>query len=226
MSQNLLMGHSYVFNLLHPSKQLFLTYQKIQSILEIIMEAVGKHIRYLRKERAWSLEQLSQRTGLSVSFISQVERSQTSVSISSLKVIADALEEPIQNFFPVPEEISSIVHIGDVKWLQFEDSIHYGLLSNPLKAKNLEALLVEYPPHYKGPPPFSHDGEEFGYILEGTLTLIVQNKTYELKKGESFHIISQVPHTEKNTGDVPVKILYVTTPPIIGRTALSSGNKG
>ncbi len=191
------------------------------------MEAVGKHIRHLRKERAWSLDQLSQRTGLSVSFISQAERSQTSVSISSLKVIADALEEPIQNFFPMPEEISSssVVHIGDVKWLQFEDSIHYGLLSNPLKPKNLEALLVEYPPHYKGPPPFSHDGEEFGYILEGTLTLIVQSKTYELGKGESFHIISQVPHTEKNTGDVPVKILYVTTPPIIGKSAQSNGSR-
>lgn len=187
------------------------------------MENVGKHIRQLRKERGWSLDQLHQRTGLSVGFLSQAERGQTSISISSLKVIADALEEPIQNFFPLPRKMSSIVHIGDVKWLQFEDSIHYGLLSNPLKPKNLEALLVEYPPNYKGPPPFSHEGEEFGYVLEGTLTLVIQDKVYELQPGESFHIVSRVPHTEKNTGDVAVKILYVVTPPIIGKAASQNG---
>jgi len=189
------------------------------------IEDIGKHIRKLRKDRSWSLEKLHKETGLSIGFLSQAERGQTAVSISSLKVIADALEEPLRNFFPMPEDVPSVIHIGDVRWLPFEDSIRYGLLSDPLQAKNLEALLVEYPPNYKGPPPFSHEGEEFGYVLEGQLTLVIRNKQYVLKEGESFHIVSRVPHTEKNTGDVAVKILYVVTPPILGKRADRNGQE-
>ncbi len=181
------------------------------------MDDIGKHIRELRKKRKWSLEKLGRVTGLSVSFLSQAERGQTSISLSSLKVIADALDEPIQHFFPMPEKISNIVHAGETQWIQFDDSnVRYGLLSNPFKERILEPMMVEYPPGYEGPRLFSHKGEEFGYIIDGTLTLTIKDKVYVLNQGESFHFTSRLPHTEKNKGDVPVRILYVVTPRIIG----------
>jgi len=181
------------------------------------MDGIGKHIRKLRKQRHWSLERLGEETGLSVSFLSQAERNQTSISLASLKVIAEALGEPIQHFFPLPDNVSSIVHAGEAQWIQFDDAaVRYGLLSNPFKERKLEPLLVEYPPGYKGPRLFSHEGEEFGYILSGALTLTIQDKEYVLNQGESFHFTSRLPHTERNEGRLPVLILYVVSPPIIG----------
>jgi len=181
------------------------------------MDDVGKHIRKLRKQRKWSLEKLGKDTGLSVSFLSQAERGQTSISLASLKVIAEALGEPIQHFFPLPGNVSSIVHAGEAQWIEFDDSaVRYGLLSNPFKERKLEPLLVEYPAGYEGPRLFSHAGEEFGYILKGTLSLTIQEKEYTLQEGESFHFTSNLPHTERNEGDSPVLILYVVSPPIVG----------
>ena len=181
------------------------------------MKGIGERIRDLRKERKWSLEELSRRSGLSVSFLSQLERGRTSLSISSLKAIADALGEPIYRFFPLPMNLSSIVRAGKAKWLRIEGSeVRYGLLGGSLDGRVLEPLLVELPPHYEGPPPFAHEGEEFGYILEGKLTLIIQDEVYELKEGDSVHFISRVPHTWKNQEDVPMRALWVVTPRIIG----------
>lgn len=184
------------------------------------MDDIGKHILRLRKQRKWALEKLGKATGLSVSFLSQVERGQTSISLASLKVIAEVLGEPIQHFFPLPKNVPSIVHAGKAQWIEFEDSaVRYGVLSNPYKERNFEPLLVEYPPGYEGPRLFSHAGEEFGYILKGVLRLTIKNKDYALKQGESFHFTSTLPHTERNEGDEPVLILYVVSPPIVGLNA-------
>jgi transcriptional regulator with XRE-family HTH domain len=180
------------------------------------MERIGEQVRRLRKERNWSLEELSQRSGLSISFLSQVERGQTSLSISSLKAIADAFGEPLYHFFPLPLNSSSIVRAGEAKWVRIEGSeVRYGILGGPLDGKVLEPLLVELPPHYEGPPPFAHEGEEFGYVLEGSLTLIFQDEIHELNAGDSVHFLSRIPHTWKNLGDVPVRAIWVVTPKII-----------
>jgi len=112
---------------------------------------------------------------------------------------------------------SIVVKAQDIKNFQIEGSkIVYGSLSGPLDGKNLEPLLIELPPHYKGPPPFAHEGEEFGYILEGSLTLLIQNEEYRLEPGDSAHFVSTVPHTWANNGSKPVKAIWVVTPRIIG----------
>jgi quercetin dioxygenase-like cupin family protein len=110
-----------------------------------------------------------------------------------------------------------VVRAGKAKWLRIEGSeVRYGLLGGSLDGRVIEPLLVELPPRYEGPPPFAHEGEEFGYILEGELTLLIQDEIYELKEGDSVHFLSRVPHTWKNTGEVPMRAIWVVTPRIIG----------
>ena len=74
----------------------------------------------------------------------------------------------------------------------------------------LEAMIAEYPPHYS-PPLISHEGEEFGYVLEGQVLLQVEDKKELLNVGDSFHFFSTRPHTVQNPGEGTAKILWVLT---------------
>lgn len=180
------------------------------------MKDLAQQIRRMRKARGWTLEELSARSGLSVGFLSQLERGLNSPSISSLKAIADALGTSITNFFSIPTNVSTIIRAGDVKRFRIDGSgIVYSILSGPLDDKSIEPLLVELPPHYEGPPAFAHQGEEFGYVLEGALTMIIQEEEYQLNPGDSIHFIARVPHTWRNKGSKPVKAIWIVTPRLI-----------
>jgi quercetin dioxygenase-like cupin family protein len=159
------------------------------------------------------LEELSSRCGLSISFLSQVERGLSSLSISSLHSICEALEVPMTHFFAATAPNGPLVvragkprsriHIGD-------SQVTYNMLSSSMPERVLEALIAEYPPHYR-PPLVTHAGEEFGYVLEGKVLLQVVDQKEMLSPGDSFHIISSQPHTVQNPSDEPTRILWVLT---------------
>ena len=83
-------------------------------------------------------------------------------------------------------------------------------MSNSTPDRVLEALIAEYPPHYQ-PLSMTHAGEEFGYVLEGEILLVVEDKKETLKSGDSFHIFSTRAHTIQNLGDTTARILWVLT---------------
>jgi len=94
-----------------------------------------------------------------------------------------------------------------------EDShVTYDLLSisGSSPERILEAVIGEYPPHYDC-PLVTHDGEEFGYVLEGSITLIVDDKEYLLEPGDTFHFFSSHAHTVRNPTDQLAKVLLVLT---------------
>ena len=180
------------------------------------MQDIGGQIRELRKRRGWTLKQLAERSGLSVSFLSQVERGLSSPSISSLSAVAEALEVPLSNFFTVTHNPSVVVRSQDHGRFRIDGTeVTYITLSGPLKNKMLEPLLVEVPPHYKATPPFAHRGEEFAYVLEGAITYTIQGKDYQLKEGDSIHLTSEIPHTYRNDGSEWAKVIWVLTPRLI-----------
>lgn len=180
------------------------------------MRNIGSQIRELRRRRGWTLSQLAERSGLSISFLSQVERGLSSLSISSLSAIADALDVPLSNFFMITYNPSVVTRAQNHGHFKIERSeIAYSALSGPLKSKMLEPLLVEVPPGYEGTPPFAHRGEEFAYVLEGSITLTIQGKDYRLEPGDSIHFTSEIPHTYGNDGPEPAKVIWVLTPRLI-----------
>lgn len=180
------------------------------------MEDIGQKIRKFRRNRGWTLEDVAKQADLSPGFLSQIERGQAHPSLSSLKAIADALEVPLSQFFIPPLNTSIVTRACARKAFQVDGSpLRYSSLSGPIDGKKLEPLLVELPPHYEAPPAFAHEGEEFVYVLEGRLTLIVQGEEYPLRAGDSIHFLSQVPHTMKNPHAEPARVIWVLTPRLI-----------
>jgi len=184
------------------------------------MNTVGRHVRALRQAHGWTLRDLAQRSELSTSFISQVERGLCSISISSLETICDVLGHTLASFFASTDD-SPAARTRDAEVLMAQDcpvvslsdgTISYRFLSRNFVGRKLEVVLAEIAPGYDYPPT-SHDGEELGYVLEGRLRLVIGEETYRLGAGDSYHIAPRTPHGYTAETADGVKILWVGTLP-------------
>ena len=162
--------------------------------------AVGRRLRALRQERCLSLEKVAASTGLSIGFISQVERGLSSPSLRVLALLADTLQTGIGGLFepsaakPEPDPI--VVFEKDRPELQlWRAGITKQLLTPAGGMHGLSLFhMVLKPRASTGEAPFSHDGEEAGLVLEGRLTLVVEARTLDLAEGDSFRFASRRPH--------------------------------
>jgi len=176
-------------------------------------ESVGRSIRKLRQDRGWTLEELSSRCGLSVGFLSQVERGLSSLSVASLRTVTEALGVPLAQFFSLPDvHRPAITKAGQSDYLIRIGSseITYSMLSGSRPNRTMEAFIAEYPPGYV-PPVLPHEGEEFAYVLSGRIVLIFEDEEHVLDPGDSFQIDSGRPHTVRNLEDEPARVLWVQT---------------
>ncbi len=182
---------------------------------EILKTELGKRIKNLRKTKGWTLKKLSQESDLSISFLSQLERGQTSATIYSLKSLADSLGVELALFFESMEaHRSPIVRSYEKKGFRLERSnfIYYRLASD-FEGRLLDPMIVNLlPEERKEIWPLSHKGEEFVYVLEGRLTVFIEKEKYELFPGDSIHIKSNVPHNWTNYTNNIVTLLSVNTP--------------
>ena len=185
------------------------------------MESVGQRIRDLRAEKGWTLKELAAKCGLSTSFLSQVERGLSSVSITSLHIICQALGMTLGEFFrqlgdgagqpTLGGPTHEVMKAKDQRAINLsEASIKYRFLSRAFPGRQFEIMLGEIRPGYCY-PPFPHEGEEFGYVLEGQLRLTIGDETYTLGPGDSYHFAASAPHGYQAEGDSAVRILWVQT---------------
>lgn len=187
--------------------------------------AVGRAIRARRKERDLSLRELAQQAGLSVGFLSLVERGQSSLALTSLHSVAKALGTDVASFFAseaAPKEprvppASPHVTRADERG-QFEivlDKRAYKGLAPRASDPVLEPLLVTVQPSSAFVEHFGHLGEEFAYVLSGELIYIIDGIEYRLRAGDSIHLKSRSPHDIRNDTDEPVQVLWVLTPRLL-----------
>jgi transcriptional regulator with XRE-family HTH domain len=185
------------------------------------MDAVGQHIRVLRRDRGWTLRELANRCELSTSFISQVERGLCSISIASLHTICQALNVRLADFFAQAdaqvngalstERSTEVMKEQDQPAIIVSDSaIKYRFLSRDFPGREFEIIIAEISPGYLYPPA-PHKGEEFGYVLEGRLSLTIDEATHVLGPGDSYHFNATTPHGYAADGDEPVKVLWIGT---------------
>jgi len=185
------------------------------------MDEVGGRLRALRKSRSWTLKDLAERTNLSRSFVSQVERGVSSVSFASLHTLCRALGVSLAEFFdgashPVDQSLTyqqqHVIHLNDnIAGVTLSDAaISFRFLSTSFPARQYEAMLGEIAPGYDFPPS-THMGEEFGYVLEGRLHLTIGSEGYNLGPGDSYHFASTTPHGYRVEGEDTVRILWVVT---------------
>jgi len=179
---------------------------------------MGEKIRQLRLDRRLTLEETAERAGCTPGFLSQVERGQAVPSITMLYAIAQALGVQVTYFFPKIVHDTKVVRADERQVFRFEGSpIAYSLLSTTFPDRKLESLLLRMDP-VEGALPFdefrSHPGEEFVYVLEGTLRLWIGDAVYDLNSGDSIHFKSTVKHRMENPEDKPAMAFCVFTPPV------------
>lgn len=179
---------------------------------------MGQKIRELRLDNRLTLEEAAERAGCTPGFLSQVERNQAVPSITMLYAIAQALGVKVTHFFPKMGPSTKVVRADAREEFRFEGSfIHYSLLSANFPGRKIECLLVQIDPVDGALPADefrSHPGEEFAYVLQGTLRLWVGDAVYDLNPGDSLHFKSAVKHRHENPGDKPMIALWVLTPPV------------
>lgn len=179
---------------------------------------LGERLKELRKARSMTLQALANKAGLSVGFLSQLERNQASPSVRALNALAQALSVSIHWFFPDPEEENDpdadvIVRSGRRRAIRFDTGIKDELLCPTLTGK-LEMLLCTLQPGATSDDElYSHKGEEAGYVASGRLELTVEKKTYVLEAGDSFHFDSNRPHRYRNSGSEVTTVVWAMTPP-------------
>jgi len=175
---------------------------------------IGEKIRFLRQQNQLTQEELADRCELSKGFISLLERDMTSPSISTLKYILEALGTDLAAFFSEPED-QMVVFTEEnyaVKYNADEKSELCWLIPNAQK-NSMEPVLLTLEPDGQTYPDNPHEGEEMGYVLEGTITLVIGKKKYAVKHGESFLIHPDKPHYLMNKGKREAKLLWISSPP-------------
>lgn len=174
---------------------------------------IGAKIKRLRIQLGLTQEELANRTELSKGFISQLERDLTSPSIATLIDILEILGTSPRAFFSDDTSQKIVFARGDM----FEkDDEQHGRITwlVPNAQKNaMEPMLITLAPGQETQQYDPHEGEEFGYVLSGSVYLHVGTGKQRVKTGESFCIHPSTVHWLSNGGRSPAKVLWVSTPP-------------
>lgn len=180
--------------------------------------SVGQEIKDLRKASNVTLNKLSEATGLSKGYLSQIERGISSPSIKALHSISRALGVNISWFFRSPSDGDDefkdyIVRKDNRRSLNFESGIRDELLS-PNLSRDIELLRCTFQPHsFSGKEPYEHRGEEAGFVVSGQLTLWLNGKKIQLRSGDSFAFESTIQHRYANESEAETVIVWVVSPP-------------
>lgn len=177
--------------------------------------ALGERIRQRRTQLEISLQELASRSGLTASFLSQVERDVTEPSITSLRRIAGALEVPVFYFLLDEEAPSPVVRKEKRRTLRLHDTkAQWELLSPADPQLQLEVVITRLPPGVaSGSGCDTHPGEECFVVLEGEMEISLADDVYRLQAGDAIQFRSSIPHGIRNPGNKELVVLAAITPP-------------
>jgi transcriptional regulator with XRE-family HTH domain len=175
---------------------------------------IGHKIKELRVQKGLTQEELANRAELSKGFISQLERDITSPSIATLVDILQCLGTNTEAFFTntaSEQVVFKKLDYFEKKDCELKNKIQWII---PNAQKNLmEPILLTLEPGGSTYPDNPHEGEEFGYVLNGTISIFVGNQIYKAKKGESFYFTPNKKHYIAASGKNGALVLWVSTPP-------------
>jgi len=177
--------------------------------------SIGEKLRRLRLQRNLTQEEVADRCELSKGFISQVERDLASPSIATLTDMLECLGSNLKEFFSETGDEKTVFSQSDMFVKedpgQLRGSITW-LVPSALK-NAMEPILVELGPGGSTQEMSPHQGEEFGYVLSGSVLLHEGGKARRVKAGESFCLHPGSAHFVENSGRRAARFLWVSTPP-------------
>ena len=172
---------------------------------EIADAAVGARIRALRRSKGLGLNEMAARTGLSIGFLSQMERGLSSPTLRALTSLADAMQinlaEIVRGATAAQPAVPVITRAGERSSISMWKSgiRKHALASGGAASSAFSFTLLEFEPRASsGEERYTHQGEEAGYVLQGRLKLVVGETQWTLISGDSFHFSSELPHRFEN----------------------------
>jgi DNA-binding transcriptional MerR regulator/mannose-6-phosphate isomerase-like protein (cupin superfamily) len=172
----------------------------------------GQRFRRLRNRRGLSLAQVARATGVSVGFLSGLERGQMRSSVATLRRIARFYRTNILSLFETAGENPRLVRANQRKILETSPGVRMELLAWGHTA--MEPHLFRIKPGGGSGESYSHEGEEFLHVLRGEFEIwLERNEHYRLKSGDSLYFESSTPHRWKNPGRAETWLLWINTPP-------------
>lgn len=172
----------------------------------------GLRFRRLRQRRSLSLAQVARATGVSVGFLSALERGQMRASIATLRRIARYYGTNILSFFEPAKDDSRLVKPTQRKVLETTKGVRMELLAWGNTA--MEPHIFRIKPGGTSGESYTHEGEEFLHVLRGEFEIWLNgNEQYRMKPGDSLYFQSSTPHRWRNPGKSESCLLWINTPP-------------
>lgn len=180
---------------------------------------MGRTLRNARLMKRMRLQDVADQVGCSVSMLSKIECGRTPPSLRILHRISVALETSIAALFSAGPEKELVVYRNGERPVVSVDSpgkpggVSLERLIPFSPERVLEGNIHTIMPGADNGGPISHAGEEVGYVIEGVLELRAGNTTVRLGPGDSFFFRSELPHSYRNVGTGPAKVVWINTPP-------------
>lgn len=188
---------------------------KTQGVVAVPAEAPqlpGQRFRRLRARRGLSLAHVAKATGVSVGFLSALERGQMRSSVATLRRIARFYKTNIMSLFETNGDAQRLVRPAQRKILETSPDVRMELLAWGNTA--MEPHLFRVKPGGSSGESYAHQGEEFLHVMRGQFEIwLNSDEHYFLKPGDSLYFESSTPHRWRNPGRSEAWILWVNTPP-------------
>ncbi len=173
---------------------------------------LGAKLRDMRQRKGLTQEELADRCELTKGYISQLENDLTSPSIATLIDLLNALGSNPSDFFR--EDAEQKIVFSEEEYIEkLSDGMLFRWLIPNAQKNMMEPVLVELEAGASTSVDFPHEGEEFGYVLEGRIAIVSSGKQHAAKKGESFYFTADTEHYILNKGKNKAKFLWISTPP-------------
>ena len=174
---------------------------------------IGAKIKELRTRNGLTLEELASRSELTKGFLSQLERDLTSPSISTLEDILEALGTNLSEFFKSTPEQQIIFGKNDFFVDERDEHTVEWIVPNAQK-NEMEPIRITIHPGCTSFIMKANVGQEFGYVLNGQVELVIGKKVYSMKAKETFYLNGARSHFIRNKGKKDAVLLWIATPPM------------
>ena len=172
-------------------------------------ESIGERIKILRTEQGMTLAELSDKSNLSISYLSQIERDKTTPSLSTLETIARSLNTGLRYLFETDDEVAFVVRANPGKGTAPRTN---PILREPLMPitgnPDIEVYRITFDPHSPLELIERFAGEEIIYVLGGQLTISIGEELFILNAGDSLHYDALLIHSWRNESDLPCTIIW------------------
>jgi transcriptional regulator with XRE-family HTH domain len=171
--------------------------------------ALGQRMRNQRRRKSMTLQQLAEKSGVSIGYLSQVERGNATPTLGTLSQIAAALNVSADYFIATPRTVDSLTCAGKRPRFSVDGSaLEYEQIGADHPDLELTSVILHVPPGYTS-EVVSHVGEEIIYVLDGEICQRVDGRDYLMRPGDSLHYLGTHPHSWSNQTKNPARIMWV-----------------